>query len=275
MSEQQRSGATLSAVIDHINHGEKPNEIDSEIEGLIETVLLLKRASHQLDSSSLMIDLMTNLIFEERESQKRTKRRFWFGSALAALATVIVLAVFAANYFTGMEPPRAVQESSLNQEEVSSLPLVNSSTDINLPPPVPLTNAAEKPAEQPVIVKQPVSRPTEKAFYRPAAKHSDSSGKVLLPGTKPDTVDVDKESGVIRQVYNAGGDKEFVVTQGLPRTMKETPDFNPKEPSDANSSFGTSELNKVVVTLGGVDVTVEGHQTMDELQKIGTKLVVK
>jgi len=86
---------------------------------------------------------------------------------------------------------------------------------------------------------------------------------MVLPNQIAQSITVDHISGVIRQVYNQGTHDEIMITQ---RPLDESPVMMKGNAKDT--------INSLTVKVDKYDITIEGKQTKEELQKIAESLTV-
>lgn len=142
---------------------------------------------------------------------------------------------------------------------------------------------AESAALPPSTRTAPAASPSLKTALPPSppAEKSAPATPAPLPalqlaGRTPDSITKDAASGNVRQVFNAGTPQELIVTQRrLPQMEKDAALHSKSQaaPETARKySAGPSTLNKLVVTINGQEVTLEGLQTVDELAALAKLL---
>ncbi len=95
---------------------------------------------------------------------------------------------------------------------------------------------------------------------------------LFLPGKVPDSISIDKENGLVRQVYNKDTPQEIIITQHA-RPLKNTkPSFNTLLPIDMKDEKAVG-INKVTLVIKNQEVTVEGRLSCQELQKLAESLI--
>lgn len=131
---------------------------------------------------------------------------------------------------------------------------------------------AESAASPSLKSTLPPSPPAEKSTPIPLT----SLPTLQLPGRTPDSITKDVASGSVRQIFNAGTPQELVITQRrLPQVEKDAALHSKSQaaPETARKySTGQTNLNKVVVTINGQEVTLEGRQTVEELAELAKLL---
>jgi hypothetical protein len=151
------------------------------------------------------------------------------------------------------------------------------------PVPSPPEARAESAALPPSTRTAPAAIPWLKSTLPPSPPAEKSTPTPLtslpafqLPGRTPDSITKDVASGSVRQVFNAGTPQELVITQRrLPQMEKDAALQSKSQaaPEAARKySTGSNNLNKVVVTINGQEVTLEGRQTVDELTELAKLL---
>ena len=150
------------------------------------------------------------------------------------------------------------------------------------------------PASPPAATRQPVpTSPVERAELAaspslksalppsPPAEKSAPTTPASLPalqlaGRTPDSITKDVASGSVRQVFNAGTPQELVITQRRIPQMEKDGALHSKSQAAPETtrkySAVPSSLNKLVVTINGQEVTLEGRQTVEELAELAKLL---
>ncbi len=118
----------------------------------------------------------------------------------------------------------------------------------------------------------PPPTPTEKSAPTTPA----SLPALQLAGHTPDSITKDVASGIVRQIFNAGTPQELIVTQRrLPQMEKDAAVHSKSQTAPATArkySAGPTNLNKLIVTINGQEVTLEGRQTVEELADLAKLL---
>lgn len=285
-SEENKQTENLSAVIDAINKGEHPVLADAEARQLAEVALLLKQSG----PPPAIIDDITARLRKEAAVAKK-KRRWWLMSGTAGIAAASLL-VFALS----LQPQRLPPEAPL------TLPPAGGIVIERLPesppqakqdaPPNQGVSAAGPDAEKSYSAGGPATggadggaarKKTVAAASEPPSERGTVS--LALTGRDPDRVTVDKRSGAVRRVYGIGG-REVVVTQkpsdkaappeGREYALMAAPGAADGQPAaKAGQTRGAVKVNKVTRTINGMEVTVEGEQSEEDLAKIADELVEK
>ncbi len=271
----------LSAALDAVNRGEQPDCRDEEIKELAAVAQLLKRSG---PPPAVVAGLADTLSAELTARRKR--RRLWLTSGVAGTAAAAVL-VFALNTGPTAPPQPQMTVPPAGSVVIQTVPQQETATDkagdarpakpsapaAKEAPAQKVKEAAPAPApERPAAVaadnqqakqRTMLAKPPDKTAERAADK---AAGSFLVwPGHEPDTVTVDKDAGLVRQVYGSG-DKQVVITQrpagGAAAAAR-----------DGAAGAGAPEkANMVTVTIGAFVVTVEGNLPEEELQKIARSL---
>ncbi|CUH94854.1 putative membrane protein [Propionispora sp. 2/2-37] len=105
---------------------------------------------------------------------------------------------------------------------------------------------------------------------------------LVLPDRTAQSVTVDHENKIIRQVYILEDNAEIVITQkatassGASRADGETRALKLPDGSSTGKSPGEGKLkNSLKISRGAYDITIEGAKTEEELRLLGASLVVK
>lgn len=165
---------------------------------------------------------------------------------------------------------QAVKQS--DEPKLDQAPMAMSAPVAGIPVEAPPQNvmpgldkrAAVAPAE---VRTEPESRAGIAAVQEPGKKLA----VLQLPGRIADSV-VQEPDGSIRQVFGKGAKNAIIITQ-KPQAITKV------DTAQKRSSFMATgkdvRLNKVVKKINGMEVTVEGRQTEDQLRQIADSLVVE
>jgi len=292
--KENRRLEELSAAIDALNRGRRPSAEDEETRELAAVALLLKQSA----PFPAAVDGLAEKLSAELAARKR--RRRWLMSGTAGTAAAALL-VFALNYHPGAPPPPLAlpPAGSVTIERVPA-PAAGRPPAAEAPPAQeraagakpetagsdgPPAQAVPPPAEAPPGQDKPVAaaaepEPGQKRMMlaekvdTALSKPADPQVAMLTwPGHQPDSVTVDREAGVVRQVYGTG-DGEVVVTQrSTNRAKVMLPEVGKSaSPSGVSGLPGPRKVNRVTLTVKGIVVTVEGSRPEEELWKIAQSL---
>lgn len=279
--------AELSAAIDAVNRGERPDGSDKEIRELAEVAAVLKRTG---PPPAIVNALAQTLSGELAAKQKR--RRLWLTSGAAGTAAAAMLVVaLNLNPSTPAPPPMVIPPAgSVVIESIPAKPPVD----------VAKTETPSAPKEQPVKEEAPpvrdqvaatngekrtmlakeekAAQPAEAADEKAvAAQKAPTVAFLAWPGRQPDTETTDKNGASVRQVYGSGGDGEVIITQRVTSRVAMAPagEARMSTLADSDASAGKKaggKVNRVTATVKGYVVTVEGSQSEEELWKIAQSL---
>ncbi len=176
-------------------------------------------------------------------------------------------------------------------EKPLSGPLQAKPTAPNSPAATPAATTAAPPAATPAaklpapVQPVPAEARAERAEFSlkspipPMAPQEKSTPDKLVPlklaGQIPDSITQDA-AGNIRQVFNAGTPQELVISQRkLPTGQKNA--ASQSDPATNKSiitsdSGGMTGLNKLIASINGQEVTLEGRQSLEELAELAKKL---
>lgn len=117
------------------------------------------------------------------------------------------------------------------------------------------------------------SSTTDSVALKKAQPDHPKEAMVALAGRQARSVEVDKASGTIRQVYDMDQAGEVTVIQkntSPAAAAAEKPSVMSRSVAQADEE---TKLNKVTVTVDGKEVTVEGKMPKEELLKLAENLV--
>lgn len=274
----------LSAAIDAVNRGERPDSQDKELRELAEVALLLKRSGPPPAAVAALADTLSG------ELAARTKRRrLWMTSGTAGTAAAVLLVIaLNLNPAAPTPPPLAIPPTgSVVIEAIPSQPAPDTAQTEE----APLAKAEVKPQEkaekratmasEPAKAPEPAKQPektAEPAVAQVTARETPPTVAFLAwPGRQPERSAVDKSGAAVRQVYSVDSG-EVVITQ---RATSRTTAAAVGEPKTAAVPDGgeppvtkkaDTKVNRVTATVKGFVVTVEGSQSEDELWKIAQSL---
>lgn len=282
----------LSEIIDAINHGERIPHVSAENQELAEIAGLLRKAG---PPPAVIEKLSATLAAEMNTKQKRRKVWFLSGTAGTVAASLLVLAL-------NLSPQQPVAPQvplpipPAGSIVIQSIPEpAQRGGDEETPPPTGSVPKTKEIAKAPAVVadvpKQVAAEDSTKqgneepeapkmaTFARKAETKSETPAKraavFVLPGKKPDSVTGDKATGTVRIVYGMGKDEEITVTE-RPENQAVAPQAErQKSVATLKNVDEKSQINKVTITAGGVEITVEGKQTKEELMKIAQSLVAE
>lgn len=277
--KEQAQREELSRCLDVLAGGGRVTSTDAAVREWVDTAAYVKAVftpPDVPDTKALAAAVAARLMARQRQ-----RRRFWLFSGAAGTVAAVVAAL--ALHLTTIAPGGewAVQ----NAPAAPSAP-ANTTAESPTEPAAPPTTVKQDTASQPTHHVDAASPAPAASAPRalenvaeedaaadrgaPAASPSAASSRAIaflsLPGRNADAVSVDRASGVIRQVYNLGAAGPVTITQ-RPHAAG---------PQVALRSFAAQEgLNRITVTVDGMDVTVEGRLPAAELQKIAAALVVR
>lgn len=299
--KEQERREELSRCLDALACGRAAVSADADVQALADTAAYIKKIflppPAPLEAAALAEAVATRLAAERRH-----RRRGWLFSGVAGAAAAIVVALalhlqpgVPGGAETGQSPAVTGGEWAKQQQQLLAEPGRDGETPpagITVPPPAGTGEQATTPAtpavSPPLYAVAPAGQtipPVEDAA--PAAtgnvKASASAGHtttsnggasqtvafLTLPGRSAETVYIDRASGMVRQVYNLGAAGPVIITQ-RPRQAGATG----REAALAMRPSAVPEgANKITVTVGDWEVTVEGKLPPPDLQKIAVALV--
>ncbi len=266
MSQQDNERlAELSAAIDALNRGVKPDSGDQEIQELARVALLLKQAGPPQDVVAGLVDKLSAEL-----AAKKRRRRLWLTSGAAGTAAAALL-IFALNSGPAVTPPAPTLPLG-GSVVIESIPARQQATADKAAENAP---AAERPAK-PAVAREEAAPPQERQAA--AAADGDRDGQrtmlakaplkaaeqqgtpyLVWSGHQPDEVAVDRETATVRQVYGHGDDAIVITQRAASATEAE---------GAAAFSAGQGKVRRVTMAVKGWVVTVEGNLTEAELAKI-------
>lgn len=280
----------LSQAIDRFNAGLPPASDDTETVTLLATAKLVKAAHEEPPAS---IGMLADAIAADVIEQARRKRRrwLWTGSVGTVAASLLVLALNMAPS-TVIPQPGGPLPGNVTLESAQVSPPVAEKTDRQgvaanpdegakppdpiTPPKAPPTDRAEgdnRVAKADAREGTPRTAAPSVVMRSMAAVEPDKSPVLGIPGQKPDQVIRDAATGTIRQVYNAGSDREITVTQRSKGQQAATQAGPGITAAAVDKDKAVTKTNSVTVTVKGVEATVEGRLPQAELTKVAESLV--
>ncbi len=288
----------LSAALDALNRGGRPDSSDEETKELAEVALLLKRTG---PPPAVMAGLVAKL--GDELAAKRKRRRLWLTSGAAGTAAAAML-VFAFNLGPSAPPQPQLAIPPAGSVVIESIPAPQQATDsaagiakTDKPKDVAVTD--KRLAQTAQTAPAPAREATPPAQDRPVAATADggrseqrlmmakvqekapekaadklaqgpAAGVLAWPGRQPDEVTVDKETAIVRQVYGRGDTAIVIIQRVAPDAAKAAAYATADGSAEVRAAKG--KLNTVTVTIKDTVVTVEGNLPEDELQKIARSL---
>ena len=298
----------LSVALDQLNCGRIAESNDQEIKELLEIAVLLRNANLPVQPPEHLLTASVERAAAGLATHKASRRNPWLYSGLLGAAAALL--VFAGIHgFPSIQeavqqttPPTQSEAATPPVSEVKQAPAAEKVAKPQSPvvtrpeSPVPAPRLAAAPDRQivanspgvtptppPTAPRQPVPAPPEaraELDARPSLKSAPATSAPLptlqLAGRTPDSIIQDIAGGSIRQVFNAGTPQELIITQRRLPQMEKGAALHSKSqaaPETARKySAGATNLNKVVVTINGQEVTLEGRQTIDELAALAKSL---
>ena len=292
----------LSQAIDELNAGHQPPESNTENTELLTLAALLKKADFPVRPPSHILKLAVQRAEDGLNAEKARRRKSWMYSGVlgAAASLMLFLGIHGLpdwpNTNTTTPPPPLSQPAQipLNAAQLEQK---------TMQPPKPPVSADPQPSasSSPAIAVQK-SLPTEpnniagsSAPPAPSPKALPSantvpSGPVMksapqpptilplyIPGRTPDSIHTDSTTGTLRQVYDSGTPQEIVIIQHIQPTADNAASSQAKVFASREAGKGATEktnaINKVIVTIAGQEVTLEGRKTRQELIDLAATLV--
>lgn len=305
----------LSLLLDEINAGRNPQCDHAETSELLRVAELLRQDVGVIHPPQHILDQTVDraLVGIEAGKKNRPKRLWWYSGAFSTAAAVLLviglnLLPSWQNQKSALLPPPATQEqpapsAQLAPPSLPPTPNTKSSSDYIvpktadtvqlpvIPAPSPIQTPAPAPQKEPAMASLPsksepvtsssaasVTEDIRPKRYAKSINVMDETSAALskstapeiiplvLPGNSPDQVIFDKEQGILRQVFFAGTPQEFTVVQ---RQKTAFP------PADKAATIKINSLTIIQLTIAGQDVTLEGHQSPQELRKLAEALTLK
>ena len=305
----------LSLLLDELNTGRTPQCEHAETTELLRVADLLRKDGGMIQPPQHILDQTVDRALAGIEAGKksRPKRLWWYSGAFSTAAAVLL--VIGLNLLPSwqnqksalLQPPATQQQPATTAQPVPPNSTPNPNTKSNSdyivpktaetaqlpakPAPSPIQTPAPEPQKEPsmaalqpkthTVTSSPAANTVEEIepkrytksislLDEPSAALSKSTAPEIsplgLPGTPPDQVIFDKEQGILKQVFFAGTPQEFTVVQ---RQKPALP------PADKAVATKINNLTIVHVTIANQDVTLEGHQSPQELRKLAEALTLK
>lgn len=287
---EKSQAEALSAAIDALNRGMAPDESqDDELTELLHAARLVKQASTVTAPPPAVLDHLVDQAATTIAREKRKRSLAWgFASVTSAVAAVVLVVLL--QVMPPVTPEQQLARTMPPAAETEPPP----APSITQPPPDLITPPAETrtpalpavpepPAGQPEAaeVAPAADEPPQVALMPPQSPVPAASGTMLaLAERKADLVTIDAVTKTIRQVYHQGSPAEIIITQGPKtqrslRTAPRPPEMQMKMAAPVpNESVEIKPpgRNKVTVTIGNIEVTLEGAATEAELLSLAKTL---
>ena len=301
MVKQQTQSEEVSQAIDAVNQNLDFYSADPEVRQLADTALSVKRYG-RTDEDTALISQLAGRIHADLAARRRRKRLMTAIGGVAAAALLFAGVSIQGPPGGGLEQAQtpstsiqlaAVDKSQPDQAAETSHTAVppQAKTAVQAEPP-PANKAAGSakpqakakaavPAEPSQRAAQPpaaVARIAEPGSEKAAVAAAPSQQPVLLvlPDRPADTVSTEA-GGTVRQIYGKNSEKEIIVTQ---RAKRQTQDgagsaagADAVSGRAARAATTAAGLNKATRQINGVEVTVEGSQPQEELEKVAASLI--
>lgn len=282
----------LSEIIDALNRGERLPRVSAENRDLAEVAGLLSKAG---PPPAVVEKLSATLAAEMANRQKRRKLWFFSGTAGTVAASLLVLALNLPPEPVAPQPPLSVPPAGSIVIQTIPEPGTGSGKEAAPPPatgkPQPGETAkapdqASAASGQTAVGAQPKQAASEDEAPKMAAlarrvetkKSGAPEGRpalLVLPGKNADSVTGDMAAGTVRLVYDQGKEGEVTITERS-ANQPATAQADRQEAAATLKAGGEKpKLNSVTVTISGVEITVEGKQTKEELMAIARSLVAE
>lgn len=298
LSEQEKKQKQLSQAIDALNKGGSYPS-DPETEELVEVARLIQTSGITDAASKQLMAATVEELAAELSRGRRKRRYIWgFSGVAGAVAAVWMLAILNSALFMADDPNRSYTQGSPDLTKVVQIqreqtpageiappagtaPKQAAAPDHNKPVAVPEKNAVKpEPAPAPAAENKQTAETRVAVKQQPAAADDKpvalmAEQKTLaLKGQQARSKTVDAATGEIRQVYSTAAGEVTLVQPGKGKPAGEIVDTASKSTAMARTaSPKTPAVNKVTVTVDGIEATVEGEQPEAELQKIADTIV--
>ena len=295
----------LSVALDQLNCGRTVETDDQEIKELLEVASLLRNANLPARPPDHLLATSVERADAGLAAHKQSRRTPWLYSGLLGAAAALLVFVGIHGFPSIQDvaqqttpppriapatekpaPPSTPDASPSSQTTTAHRatspekpPVVNSPgvvpaspverTELAAPPPSTRSTPAASPSLKSAIPPPP-------AVEKSLPANSAPLPPLQLPGRTPDSITKDVAGGSVRQVFNSGTPQELVITQRRLPQLDKDGDLHAKSqavPEMARKySTGPTNLNKVVITINGQEVTLEGRQTVEELAALAKLL---
>ena len=293
----------LSESIDKLNSGHTPQPEDTETADLLEVAVLLQKSGLPVQPPEHILEATVQSAVDGLAQQSSRRRNSWMYSGVLGAAAAFLLFI-GIHGFPGIQevapivfPSPQTPSSPVTPEapairDAAPSPAIANPVAEQPPPPAAKAEApAQQPAPSPSVAATKIAAPAQpentpastqgrlyKAAPAPAAKPAVSPqlAAVVLPGRSPESVIIDRNAGILQQVFARGTSQELTITQ---RGSAST------EPlaTDRGDSMGQTEayaaksakailFNKLVISWNGQQITLEGPQTLLELTAIAEQI---
>ncbi len=284
---------TLSLLLDELNAGRQPDCDDPETAELLAVAAFLKQEAGPVCPPQQILDQTVDRALAGLKAAKPHRARIWWFSGTVGVAAAAIL-VIGLNLLPSWQqqvavvpPPAAV---SVQPAPLQATP-ANDNTPTGSPAAAAVPAEEAKPTDtaaaverqapangqekaKPAAVQAPpeLLQPPVESRYMAKSAYATLT-PLRIPGQVPDLMVVDRENGVLRQIFFKGTPQEVTVVQQLrPRSSGGTQDRPLRAAKVAVSADKPDHVNTVRVTVADQEVTLEGSQSRQELLKLADSL---
>lgn len=286
-NREKRQAELLSAAIDNLNQGLPldDGQEDEDVAELLSTVNLIKLAAPLAPPPAVL----QHIVEESASAIAREKRKKRLQRILTGFTGVAAAAAVAA--FLYIMPPTTQELQMAKQPQPVPSPTVE------LPQPAVITNPppsltepsvspekSQRASESKVVqTEEPPSQPSPSVVLGLPAPTTPAKTETMLAlaDRKIDSVTIDSVSNTIRQIYRKGAPDEIILTQA-PKRAEVLQAAEPNPPGiqakravvreKVDMKIKAPDRNKITVTVGDKEVTLEGALSREELLKLADTL---
>ncbi|MEG6584793.1 hypothetical protein [Dendrosporobacter sp. 1207_IL3150] len=313
MNKENMKIEELSNCLDDLNQGKHPNIKSADVKELIDVAAVVKKSYTDEDVPTKLIGEMADKLAFELGGRKPKRKKHWlYGSFAAAVAAGFVVA------FVHVLPPQPADDISpqisiADESKVSDQPSQEYAKTIDSSSSKSQSEVVEnKVSKTPQLIEKAViSEPIveDRTNYVAMRKQQDSSETenenilmariasdlpletksedaenksiimMVIPNQEAYSVTIDKNNGIIRQLYNQGTKDEIIITQTtreLDQDMKKTKEQATIEKSVSDIVvLNDPDRKAIIVKREKYVLKIEGVRPIEELQQIAGSLIEK
>ena len=309
-NQQTKQEEQLSRALDALNSG-GTYAADADTEGLVAVARLVKQSRAADEASARLITETVDQLASELGARHKKRRAVWgLSGAVGAVAAACVLFALNVNFFMPQDINRNYTHNTTDltkivqiQQEQTVLPGTEAKHRAAAPQPFaadeskpaspagdtavkkidPVSPAAEPKAKE----APPATEPKTVAMAEKPVRQSSPQAMLALEGRQARSQTVDHTTGEIRQTYTTetgevtlvqGGKKKdgMEVAAAAPQNsvmMKAAEQGDTPSAKQTEQQLKKQQLNRVTVTVDGIEATVEGEQPEEDLKKLAEKVV--
>lgn len=292
--EEKKQSEELSKAIDALHRGQKYHG-DRETEELAEIAGLIQGSGAVAPVSARLLEATVDRLAVELKTKNQKRRRFRLLTGFAGTAAAVWLVVLLqTNLFMGTQPGKS--PSAPDNKDLARIVQIQREEPVEVKPKqpeatpkqtVPAPEAPQALAGRSVTADKAAApeiqsgavreerRPEEKkiAAADAPAKEKPSKKVLVLAGRTATDKKVNAATGEIRQTYTTEQGEVALIQSGKAAEGETGTARQTAAPLKANvSARKAGAMNRVTVVVDGIEATLEGEQTEEELNKLAGTL---